>query len=109
MDPQATDIEAAKTPPLVLEYESVQRHRFGLTGWDWSLIVAIPWLVVLLGVATRSTGLTGACVGLALIGRMVVGVVMRDRSWWWVLYLGLDLAMPWIVDVVADYATTHGW
>ena len=108
MDPQAADTNAAKTPPLVLEYQPVQRRRRSrMTGWDWSLIVAVLWLVPLttrdgneLHSGVMRTAMWG---GVFLAGRIVVGVVKRDRSWWWILYLGLDLAMPWLVYKFAYY------
>ena len=114
MDPHATDTNAAKKPLLVLEYQPVQRRRRSrLTGWDWSLIVAVLWLVPLtsrngneLFSAEMRTAMWG---GVVLAGRMVVGVVKRDRSWWWILYLGLDLAMPWLVFEFAHYVITRGW
>jgi hypothetical protein len=110
MDPQKTDPNAAKTPPVVLEYQPVQqRRRSRLTGWDWSLMVAMLLvLVVFPGMWKPSTGNACYWVGMALAGRVVVGVVMRDRSRWWMLYLGLLLATPWLVDAASD-AIRHGW
>jgi hypothetical protein len=46
---------------------------------------------------------------LAPMARLLAGVVMRDGSRWWLLYVGLYAAMPWLVDAIADYGVTHGW
>ena len=114
MDPQATDTNAANTPPVVLEYQPVQqRRRSRLTGWDWSLMVAILWLLPLtarVGSIMADAIMQAAMwVGVAVIGRMIVGVVMRDRSRWWLLYLGLDLASPLYIHAIAYYGLRHGW
>ena len=114
MDPHATDTNATKTPPRVLEYEPVQRRRRSrLTGWDWSLMVAILWLLPLTprggSIITDAVMRTAMWVGVAVVGRMIVGVVMRDRNRWWILYLGLDLASPLYVHAIACYGLRHGW
>lgn len=114
MDPQAPDTNAANTPPPVLEYQPVQRRRSRLTGWDWSLIATVVGFL-LLPIMQKATDL-GAIKGkvvdwvwLALMTRLLVGVAMRDRSRWWILYLSLCVAANGLVDAVAYYGLRHGW
>lgn len=106
INPQATD---TKTPPLVLEYQPVERRRFRLTGWDWSLVAAALGLVMFPAFSCACAigavkGKAESWLSLALMTRLLVGFVLRERSYWWILYLGLSCAVPWIVDAMARYA-----
>jgi hypothetical protein len=105
--------------PASLEYEPVPPRvtyapRFN--GW-WIILAMLPPVVYLhlgqlLSTSNYSSGgLYAAALwaSLAIGARAVVGIVRRERSWTWLVYVPLYYFLPVIAREARDWAFKLGW
>jgi hypothetical protein len=90
----------------------------GINGW-WVILALLPVFLFLVNVARRdpshsprygkavSASLSWTFIAMGV--RAVVGIIRRERTRVWTVYLSLYILLPIAADMAATYAVRHGW